>query len=251
MSELDFLKEVNSFQGLTDEQLQKIKAGCRQIEYQDGERVFAEGETAEHVWVLKDGKTDLRFELPGRPTTEENTISTAGPKETLGYSSFVPPFKYKLSAYCTTRTCRMVQIEKAFLLGLFEKDPGLGFVVISNLTRVASTHFNQLQRSATAAPPATITITVHMATCGIAAGARDVMMALTEEIANTQNQEIHLTSGGCIGNCQSHPNVTVAIDGAEKVVYRNMTAETARLVFNRHVLGGEVQADLVLDQFSE
>lgn len=247
MSDLDFLKEVNSFQGVTAEQLQKLQTGCRQIEYQDGERIFAEGETAEYVWVLQDGKIDLRFELPGRPTTEANTISTAGANETLGYSSFVPPFKYKLSAYCTSRTCQMVQIEKAFLLNLFDRDPGLGFVVISNLARVASTHFNQLQRSTTMAPPVRITITVHMATCGIAAGARDVMMALTDELAGTQSQEIHLTSGSCIGNCQSHPNVTVAIDGAEQVVYQKMTAETARQVFKRHVLGGEVQTDLVLD----
>lgn len=251
MSDLDFLKDVNSFQGLSGEQLLKLQAGCRQIEFQEGERIFAEGETAGYVWVLQDGKIDLRFELPGRPTTEENTISTARANDTLGYSSFVPPFKYKLSAYCTSRTCKMVQIEKAFLLALFDRDPGLGFIVISNLARVASNHFNQLQNSATIAPPARITITVHMATCGIAAGARDVMMALTEELANTPSQEIHLASGGCIGNCQSHPNVTVAIDGAEQVIYRKMTAETARQVFKRHVLGGEIQTELVLDASAE
>ncbi len=245
MSELDFLKEVNSFQGLTDEQLQNVQAGCRQIEYQDGEQIFAEGETAEHVWVIQDGKTDLRFELPGRPTSDANTISTAGAMETLGYSSFVPPFKYKLSAYCTTRTCRMVQIEKAFLLNLFENDPGVGFVVITNLARVASTHFNELQRSASVAPPARITITVHMATCGIAAGARDVMTAFTEAMVQSDRQGVHLATGGCIGDCQSHPNVTVEIEGAEPVVYQKMTAETAQRVFERHVLNGEVQTDLV------
>ena len=247
MSELDFLKDVNSFQGLTDDQLQRLQAGCRQVEYQQGEQIFAEGETAEHVWVIQDGKTDLRFELPGRPTTDENTISTAGVKETLGYSSFVPPYKYKLSAYCTSRTCSMVQIEKPFLLNLFENDPELGFVVISNLARVASTHFNELQRSATVAPPARITITVHMATCGIAAGARDVMMALTEAMAQADRSGIHLATGGCIGDCPTHPNVTVAIDGAEPVVYQKMTAETARRVFERHVLNGEVQTDLTMD----
>jgi CRP-like cAMP-binding protein len=153
MSGLDFLKDVDSFQGLTDKQLKELQAGCRQIEFQQGERVFEEGETAEHLWVVKQGTVDLRFELPGHPTSEENTISSAGPQDTLGYSSFVPPFKYKLSAYCTSRTCNLVKIEKTYLLGLFEHDPAFGFRVISNLAGVASSHFNQLQRSATAAPP--------------------------------------------------------------------------------------------------
>ena len=246
MSDFDFLKDVNSFQGLTDEQLQQLQAGCSQIEFQQGERIFEEGETAEHVWVLKQGSVDLRFELPGRQTSDANTISIASANDTLGYSSLVPPFKYKLSAYCTSRTCDMVQIEKTFLLNLFEKDPGLGIKVVANLAGVASSHFNQLLDSATAAPPASITITVHMATCGIAAGAREVMMALTEALANTDRRGIRLESGGCIGNCESHPNITVAIDGAESVVYQKITAETAKRIFERHILNGEVQTDLVL-----
>ena len=246
MSDLDFLKDVNSFQGLTEEQLQQLQAGCSHVEFQQGERVFGEGETAEHVWVLKQGSVDLRFELPGRQTSEENTISTASADETLGYSSLVPPYKYKLSAYCTSRTCDMVRIEKNFLLNLFDKDPGLGFKIVSNLAGVASSHFNQLQRSATATPPAAITITVHMATCGIAAGAREVMMALTEALATTDRRGIRLESGGCIGECGSHPNITVAIDGADPVVYQNITPETAKRIFERHILNGEVQTDLVL-----
>ena len=195
---------------------------------------------------MKQGSVDLRFELPGRQTSEENTISVASANETLGYSSLVPPYKYKLSAYCTSRTCDMVQMEKGFLLNLFEKDPGLGFKIVTNLAGVASSHFNQLQQSATVAPPASITVTVHMATCGIAAGARDVMMAFTEALATTDRRGISLESGGCIGNCESHPNVTVAIAGADSVVYQKITEETAKRIFERHILNGEVQTDLML-----
>lgn len=247
MGELDFLKKVDSFQGLTDAQLRQIEKGCRRIAHQQDERLFAEGDTAEHVWVVENGRLDLRFELPGRPTSGENTVSTAAVNETLGYSSFVPPFKYKLSAYCTSRTCSVIRIEKDFLIKLFEDDPRLGFAMISNLARVASRHFYQLQQSAGGAPPAKINITVHMATCGIAAGAREVMTALTDALASSQRPEIKLETAGCIGRCASHPNVTVTISGEEPVVYQKMSARTARRVFERHVLKGEVQRDLVLD----
>jgi hypothetical protein len=47
--------------------------------------------------------------------------------------------------------------------------------------------------------PANIKITVHMGTCGIAAGARDVMSALMEEMAEADRQDIRVVASGCSG----------------------------------------------------
>ncbi|MBW1682673.1 MAG: (2Fe-2S) ferredoxin domain-containing protein, partial [Deltaproteobacteria bacterium] len=55
---------------------------------------------------------------------------------------------------------------------------------------------------------ATVKITVHMGTCGIAAGAREVMDALMEEMAETERDDIQVVSSGCMGMCSSEPNVT-------------------------------------------
>jgi len=93
---------------------------------------------------------------------------------------------------------------------------------------------------------ANVKITVHMGTCGIAAGARDVMNALLEEISQTDRRDIRVLAAGCIGKCSSEPNVTVEIKGAEPVVYQKMEPDRMRRVFNRHVLAGEVQKDFVL-----
>jgi NADP-reducing hydrogenase subunit HndB len=241
MTDLDFLKKVDIFKGLAEDQLRQIQEGCRQKEYQREARLFAEGENAERVWIVEAGQVDLRFDLPGRPTSHENTIFSIKAAKTLGWSSFVTPFKYKLSAYCATRTCKIVQIKKEYLLNLFEKDARMGYMVISNLTGVASGHFHRLQNAATGPPIAGIKITVHMATCGIAAGARQVMNTLMEEMYGTDRQNIQVKSSGCIGKCPSEPNVTVEIDGEEPVVYQKMTPEKIRRVFQKHILAGEVQ----------
>jgi NADP-reducing hydrogenase subunit HndB len=241
MAMLDLLKRADIFKGLSDNQLAKIRAGCKEIEYQSGSRLFAEGEKSDRVWIVSEGQVDLRFDLPGRPSSEENTIFSITPGSTLGWSSFIPPYQYKLSAYCATRTCKIVQILNDFLLNLFEKDARLGFMVISNLTGIASAHFRQLQDSAGGSPSSTITITVHMATCGIAAGARPVMTALMDEIYDSKRQDIQVKSSGCIGECPSEPNVTVEIGGQEAVVYQKMTPDKIRRVFNKHILKGEVQ----------
>ena len=94
--------------------------------------------------------------------------------------------------------------------------------------------------------PANIKITVHMGTCGIAAGARDVMSALMEEMAAADRQDIRVVAAGCMGRCSSEPNVTVETQGSEPIVYQLMDSNKMRQVSKQHVLGGEVQTDFAL-----
>ena len=93
---------------------------------------------------------------------------------------------------------------------------------------------------------ANVKITVHMGTCGIAAGARAVMNALMEEMAAADRQDIRVVASGCMGMCSSEPNVTVEILDGEPIVYQHMDANRIRQVFKRHVLLGEVQTDFAL-----
>jgi NADP-reducing hydrogenase subunit HndB len=94
--------------------------------------------------------------------------------------------------------------------------------------------------------PTSIKITVHMGTCGIAAGAREVMRALMEEVAAANRQDIQILASGCMGMCKTEPNVTIEVEGCEPVVYQLMDSNKMRLVFKQHVLLGEVQADFAL-----
>ena len=93
---------------------------------------------------------------------------------------------------------------------------------------------------------ATVKITVHMGTCGIAAGARAVMNALMEELAAADRSDIRVVASGCMGMCSSEPNVTVEMQDSEPIVYQKMESNRMRQVFKRHVLLGEVQSDFAL-----
>ena len=92
----------------------------------------------------------------------------------------------------------------------------------------------------------TVKITVHMGTCGIAAGAREVMDALLEEMAQADRQDIRVVTSGCMGMCSSEPNVTIEMQGKDPVIYQHMDKNKMRQVFKRHVLIGEVQTDFAL-----
>ncbi len=93
---------------------------------------------------------------------------------------------------------------------------------------------------------ANIKLMVHMGTCGIAAGGRDVMNALMDELAKSDRQDIRVVASGCMGMCSSEPNVTVEVQGEEPIIYQHMDANKMRQVFKRHVLLGEVQTDFAL-----
>ena len=92
-----------------------------------------------------------------------------------------------------------------------------------------------------------VKITVHMGDCGIAAGAREVMEALMEELGRSERDDIRVMNAGCLGMCSSEPNVTVEMEGQNPVLYQHMNGSKMRQVFKKHVLMGEIQTEFVME----
>jgi (2Fe-2S) ferredoxin len=243
MADLNFLREIEVFKGLDNAQLGSIQACCSEEEFHQDEQLFAEKEKALCFWIVKGGSVKLKFELPGGRAEDGNTIATISEKSIIGWSSFVPPYKYTLSAYCASRTCRVIKVNNECLTDLFKSDSRIGYLVLSYMIRVIGSRFQDMQQSTLMAPYVKTKVIVHMATCGISAGAREVMTALMDEISKTGRGNIKVESSGCIGTCQNEPNVTVEISGESTVVYKNMTPDRMREVFRKHVLMGEIQTD--------
>jgi len=246
MVELEFLKNVDIFKGLNDNQLAGIHDFSTERIYRYTDRLFAEGEKAECLWIVKEGSVDLRYDPPGGGTSGKNTISSIPALKTFGWSGLVPPYKYRLSAYCANESCRVIRIDKNQLVKLFDQNSKIGYLVMSNLTEIVGTRYHQLQDSAWVSPHAGVKISVHMATCGIAAGAREVMSALMDEMAKTDRLDIRIMTAGCIGVCDTEPNVTVEIEGEDSVIYQKMTPDKMRLIFNSHIFKGMIETDFVL-----
>ena len=91
-----------------------------------------------------------------------------------------------------------------------------------------------------------IRIIVGMATCGIAAGARPVLSALTEEVGKRNLQNVTVSQTGCIGICQYEPVVEVFVPGKEKVTYVKMTAEMVAKVVADHIVNGNVVTEYTI-----
>lgn len=86
--------------------------------------------------------------------------------------------------------------------------------------------------------PDAIKVVVGMATCGIAAGARPVLAAFTEEVAKRHLQNVVVSQTGCIGICQYEPVAEVFEPGKEKVTYVKLTPEKVQRIVNEHLVNG-------------
>ncbi|RPI70120.1 MAG: cyclic nucleotide-binding domain-containing protein [Geobacteraceae bacterium] len=56
--------KIEAFKSLTEDQRFCVLPLCEELVFQEGERLFAEGDPAKHVWFVVDGQVDLRFEWP-------------------------------------------------------------------------------------------------------------------------------------------------------------------------------------------
>jgi NADP-reducing hydrogenase subunit HndB len=94
-------------------------------------------------------------------------------------------------------------------------------------------------------------ITVHMGTCGISAGAREIMNTLLVEIEKRDIKDIILTTSGCAGLCSKEPMATIELKGEAPVKYIELTPEKIRKILLEHVLGGKIVKEYVLAIGSE
>jgi len=147
----DLLRRIEGFKGMNDEQLAAVGTCCRELDFKPGDRLFKEGDPATHLWFVENGKVELRFELPGRETTSEHTVSSieaaAGDAsaQAIGWSCFVAPFMMRLSAYCASPNCKAIRIKKEDLLALFQGDPQMGYLFMAYMITVVGHRFHSFQ----------------------------------------------------------------------------------------------------------
>jgi len=91
-----------------------------------------------------------------------------------------------------------------------------------------------------------VKVTVHMGTCGIAAGARGIMDTLLEEMNKADLKDVSITTSGCAGLCSKEPMATVELAGEPPVRYISLTADKMRKIFAEHVVSGRPVKDYAL-----
>ena len=83
-------------------------------------------------------------------------------------------------------------------------------------------------------PEKLIQIKVSMATCGIAAGAKDIMNYLIDELDH-QGIDAVVTQTGCMGYCYAEPTIEVIVPGKEPAIYGYVDKIKAQEIIDKHI----------------
>ncbi|HON33356.1 MAG TPA: (2Fe-2S) ferredoxin domain-containing protein [Synergistales bacterium] len=91
-------------------------------------------------------------------------------------------------------------------------------------------------------------IIVGMGTCGIAAGAREVMTAVLQELEKRGLTDIAVETTGCIGMCQKEPLVDVIRPGEPRTTYGEVSPGDVPRIIVEHIVNGNIVEDKVVGQ---
>ncbi|MFP4502446.1 MAG: (2Fe-2S) ferredoxin domain-containing protein [Candidatus Hydrogenedentota bacterium] len=96
--------------------------------------------------------------------------------------------------------------------------------------------------------PKEMTITMHMGTCGIAAGARDMLAKLGELLASHNVTNVTLRQSGCVGLCDREPMLTLTDAAGKEYRYGKLTPERLESIVTQHVQGGNPVMDYLIQK---
>jgi CRP-like cAMP-binding protein len=143
LSALEFVKDAELFAGLSEEQARAVAAVARERKAAAGDVLFRLGDLSDSFFVVCRGRVDLTLPLLVMGETKETRFQSLEARGTLAWSALVPPHRLTMSARATTDV-EMLAFERGRMLDLFEKQPVIGRVVMSNLAGVVAARLHEL-----------------------------------------------------------------------------------------------------------
>jgi len=137
MINIDKLRNVDIFQGLTDWELKIVSQFFQEEILEEGITLFQEGEKADRLFILEEGAVSLTFK-------EEEQYSVGDSGRIIGWSFLVPPNRYTASAV-TTAPSKLLMIKSPDFYYLIHKEPRMGVKVMENLAQVVASRLSQIR----------------------------------------------------------------------------------------------------------
>ena len=83
-----------------------------------------------------------------------------------------------------------------------------------------------------------MSITIHLGTCGIGAGARDMLSSLADALSNAEKEDIIIQQSGCLGYCEKEPMMTLRDESGKEYCYGLLDKTKIQRIVSEHVVGG-------------
>ena len=131
------LAQIDLFTNLTPDQLTQVYAICKEVTHYQGELILAENEPGRDFYIILKGKIEIQVDpamvSKDAPRYEPVTISILREGQSFGEIALVDQGVRSASARCSTRTCKLLAINRDDFMDLLKRDPDIGFIVMYNL----------------------------------------------------------------------------------------------------------------------
>lgn len=147
MAHTYILEQVDIFEDLSSNQLELIDNICTEKAYNQGEVIFEENSLSREFYIIVEGEVEIQVDPDtigdGSDRYEPTTIATLRRGQSFGEVAIVDPGVRSASAKCGTETCRLLEINRADFLKLFEADYKMGYIVMRNFAADLSLKIRQ------------------------------------------------------------------------------------------------------------
>ena len=133
------LADQNMFRGMSEADLELIAECGTNVRFNEGERIFREGEPADHFYLIRHGRVGLDFFMPQRGAV---TTQTLGEGDVLGWSWLFEPYKWHYDSHAVLMT-RAIAFNAACLRGKIGEDPRLGYELMRRFAHVVIDRLQQ------------------------------------------------------------------------------------------------------------
>ncbi|MBI2920008.1 MAG: cyclic nucleotide-binding domain-containing protein [Planctomycetes bacterium] len=126
-----FLREIDTFSGLTDAEIEKVAGICRDRALQKGETVFSERDPGDRIYLIESGAVEIaKVNGGGRPSR----IAILEHGEIFGELGVFED-RPRSAGAVAMRESKVKVIEKKDLEGLFAAEPGLAARILRGLLK--------------------------------------------------------------------------------------------------------------------
>lgn len=127
------------FQSMPEEYTHSVAMLAKTVDFEEGDILFEEGEEANKFYLIIKGRVAIKTFLANKGVI---TIQTVEDGEILGWSWFVPPYKYRFDAKALTKT-QLIVINGAELRNQCENDEQLGYELMKRMVHAIATRLEE------------------------------------------------------------------------------------------------------------
>jgi len=143
MISIEYLKRFEIFNDLTESEAEIIRERSELKQYDKDKRIFAENSLATNLYLLLEGKVEIR--LNSSKKNADITIDIVKPNEIFGWSAVTDPHTFTAAAW-TMENSKMIAINGEGLHELFKINNQLGYKVMKKISSLISRRLRHLNK---------------------------------------------------------------------------------------------------------